>query len=553
MHTLVEPDFAAPVVENASMAPNEAKEFQVTNHSPAKNAHDSLYSVGGMTDDLKQTIDEHLRLEQEIRYYEGQSSKGAPKNKFSAQLKHEEQALRHLKDDIRDLKLKNTRYGDVIPSESKEEKIFLQAEAVERRRKEIECAVSEELASLNATYSAQQRNLRAINVTHDLQLQLLDTSILSVAGNINALLTCLQNDKDAFDNRSLQLETEVKQLHGRIHEAEAWLEDVLFDKNFLSESREKHAPVMSATESNQRLAALREQRDVLLNTNNELIDQVQTRVYDTKSRLEAFLGLPLDSVTTRMAQHSHFFEAGIRKLQVKWAEADEEESRDKRRMKKLASEFQQLKSALKVQEAQHREIMTRLENEIAVQQDQINARRNQSRAQRDEALRQARQEIYQEVESEWKARLSKAKEDAHLKINEEEAKCKRKYDAIYKAVSKRYSDEYNLVVAKLELQKRQHTQRQNTAASELALLKQREERAQTTIKKLQEKALAKKEEESLKSNEYNKMRDRVDRLWEKFDTPMHERIAFLLRVDELLPYSAEAAAMYEAEIAKLKL
>ena len=100
--------------------------------------------------------------------------------------------------------MENARRGDVLSSESKEEKVVLLAEAGERRRKEIEYAVSEELASLKAKYSAQQRNLRAINVTHELQLQLLDTSILSVAGNINALLTCLQNDKDALGKRSLQ-------------------------------------------------------------------------------------------------------------------------------------------------------------------------------------------------------------------------------------------------------------------------------------------------------------------------------------------------------------
>jgi len=87
----------------------------------------------------------------------------------------------------------------------------------------------------------------------------------------------------------------------------------------------------------------------------------------------------------------------------------------------------------------------------------------------------------------------------------------------------------------------------------MALLKQREERANSTIHKLEEKSLNRKNEESAKSDVYSAARSRVERLWRKFDTPVHERIAFLLRVDELLPYSNEAAKLYQSEINKLKV
>ena len=49
-------------------------------------------------------------------------------------------------------------------------------------------------------------------------------------------------------------------------------------------------------------------------------------------------------------------------------------------------------------------------------------------------------------------------------------------------------------------------------------------------------------------NLYNAARKRVENLWDRYDVPIHERISFLLRVDELLPYSDEAANLYKNEI-----
>ena len=99
------------------------------------------------------------------------------------------------------------------------------------------------------------------------------------------------------------------------------------------------------------------------------------------------------------------------------------------------------------------------------------------------------------------------------------------------------------------MQKRHHLQRQKTVTAEHTLLKTREKRAKESLNTLLQKAEEKKKTDDLQLNVYHATRKRVEDLWDRFDVPIHERISFLLRVDELLPYSEEAAILYKEEIA----
>jgi hypothetical protein len=543
--------------------------------STARGGSGSYDTVGSlpikfeMNNELKEAIADQMKLEREIREHEGRrrqqqldkleeryhESKTKQADAFTNQIEKERRAIARLSMEAK----QNTppKAGQGSPStevkvEEHHKKLLASATKGRRNVQLLEEAVSEELEGLRSQYEKQQRHLQAINATHEIQIQLLDRSILSVSGNINALLTQLQGDEKSLQIRNLDLEREVRVLHESIKEAEAWLDDALHDEDSGAKlvQDEKNMSIQSASK---RLGELRSQRDTLLSNNGVLLKDMNGSVSQVKSRLESFLGVSLDAITTRLAQRSQFFEAGIKRLQVSWNSADGDLSRDQNRVKKLGNDFQQLKTALKVQEARHSDIMQNLEDKIAEQERLINSRKAQTKVQRKEALRRIKVEIHEEVEKEWKDRLAAVKAEAARKIDEEEARCKRKYDMIYEALSKRYTDEYNLILAKLELQKRDHATRQKTAASEMALLKQREERANSTIQKLEEKSLNRKNEESAKSDVYSAARSRVERLWRKFDTPVHERIAFLLRVDELLPYSNEAAKLYQSEINKLKV
>ena len=145
-------------------------------------------------------------------------------------------------------------------------------------------------------------------------------------------------------------------------------------------------------------------------------------------------------------------------------------------------------------------------------------------------------------------KLDQAKEEGQRRIREEEDKCRKKYDAVYEVLTKRYADEYNHVIQKLELKKQHHLKRQKTVAAEHRLLQEREKRAKESLEILRKKAEEKRNADAVQMNLYNTARKRVENLWDRYDVPVHERISFLLRVDELLPYSDEAAKLYKNEI-----
>ena len=204
--------------------------------------------------------------------------------------------------------------------------------------------------------------------------------------------------------------------------------------------------------------------------------------------------------------------------------------------------------AIKIQDENHKEVLHRVNSEIVEQRKLLRFRKKQTEKEIENAKRKMKQQIYEDIEVEWKIRLDQAKEEGQRRIREEENKCRKKYDAVYEVLTKRYADEYNHVIHKLELKKQHHLKRQKTAAAEHRLLQDREKRARESLDILRKKAEDKRNADAVQMNLYNAARKRVENLWDRYDVPVHERISFLLRVDELLPYSDEAADLYKNEI-----
>ena len=253
-------------------------------------------------------------------------------------------------------------------------------------------------------------------------------------------------------------------------------------------------------------------------------------------------------MTTRMARRSHFFDQTINELKIGYASRLNEKNNEESLLKKLTEDFSQLKVAIKLQDSNHQTTLHGLNQELIQQKETLQFRKYQSKQQKEKALHKLKQDIYNEIENEWKSKLKIVKEKGELRIQEEELKCRKKYDAVYDVLTNRYAAEYDHAVQKLEMQKRHHTQRQKTVTAEHILLQTREQRARESLNTMLKKADEKKKNDDLQLNVYNATRIRVEKLWDRYDVPIHERISFLLRVDELLPYGEEAARLYQEEI-----
>ena len=407
----------------------------------------------------------------------------------------------------------------------------------------LKSAVDMELHDLKIKYGNKFEALESVNGMHDLQLRILDRSILTVSRSIQALNSAVNNDNTMLEKRNDELQADIKFMQVKLHEAEEWLSSMLEDKE--SKMLKQCLSISSIVEN---IEKLRDDRSKLLKTSNVLSTKQSKDVRSLQKELENILGVKLDDMTTRMAQRSHFFDQSISDLKIGFTKTLDETQNDEYLLQTLIKDFKQLKMAIKIQDENHKEVLHRVNSEIVEQRKLLRFRKKQTEKEIENAKRKMKQQIYEDIEVEWKIRLDQAKEEGQRRIREEEDKCRKKYDAVYEVLTKRYADEYNHVIHKLELKKQHHLKRQKTAAAEHRLLQDREKRAKESLDMLRKKAEDRRNADAVQMNLYNAARKRVENLWDRYDVPVHERISFLLRVDELLPYSDEAADLYKNEI-----
>ena len=127
----------------------------------------------------------------------------------------------------------------------------------------LKSAVDMELHDLKIKYGNKFEALESVNGMHDLQLRILDRSILTVSRSIQALNSAVNNDNTMLEKRNDELQADIKFMQVKLHEAEEWLSSMLEDKE--SKMLKQCLSISSIVEN---IEKLRDDRSKLLKTSN---------------------------------------------------------------------------------------------------------------------------------------------------------------------------------------------------------------------------------------------------------------------------------------------